>query len=161
MKIIKPNGDVVELSVDEYKALENDTVIIPKEQALLIVPKKDKIKRRRTKRSRWTKEEDDILKSNHSKKTMRRLLPHRTNMAINTRIKVLRGFGYKIVLNRKRKSYVMKSTDGRISMMKQVAVILKGLRKKQPYIDITILRKKAFQIYKDNKVNLFVKEFHH
>jgi hypothetical protein len=159
MEIIKPNGDVVKLSVEEYKTLENNTkVSVPKVESkvepLLIVPKRQ-YKQRRAKWDRWTDEEDKVLKSHHSKNTMKRLLPHRTNMAINTRIKVLRGKGIKIVLEHGRTKHkqvrLIKPTDGRINMMKQVNVILKDLKIKHPYTSITELRKVAFRIYKENQ----------
>ena len=156
VKITKANGDVWELSVDEAKAMENNTkVSVPKVEqveSLLIVPKRQ-YKQRRAKWDRWTKEEDNVLKSNHSTKVMRKLLKHRTEQAISTRIKVLRHEGsiIKLFRGRGKAKSAIKSTDKRIPMMKAVNQIVKELKIKYPYTETNELRRLAFKVYKDSK----------
>jgi len=155
VKITKANGDVWELTVDEAQVLMGDnTKVLVKEQTKVLKNTRKVV----LKWTRWSPEEDKIIKSNHKIKVMKKLLPGRTLMAIRSRIKTLRGQGNKIKLvitrSRNKQKHQVKPTDGRIKMMKQIAIILKDLRKQHPYADITDLRKKAFQIYKENKPKL-------
>ena len=162
VKITKANGDVWEMDINEAKALMGNETKVEVEYPIVKYPTKLNVeypikKRRRVngRKNGWTKEEDNILKSNHSKKVMKKYLPHRTLSAITTRIKILRTKGAVISVKRMRMKHnhkkINRKTDGRIKMLQTVSQIFIQLRKIYPHVDISRLRKLAFEQYNKTK----------
>lgn len=150
MEIVKSNGEIIRLSVQEYKELgmsrqefiqvyRNEVETTPKQVNKKFV---GTLKHRVSSGKHWKKYEDKILLTNSVDKAIK-LLPNRTRIAIYARRSHLNIRG-----NKKSHRRLINPNDKRINMMRTVNKIVGDLRKAYPKGDLVELRKMAFKIYK-------------
>lgn len=170
MKIIRPNGTILEMTTQEYKEVFKISEKVARIESSTVKKqtkssdmkeymreyrklKTSKHKHRKSSCLHWTKKEEQILSENSDKTLakLRKLLPSRSKIAIKTRL-------YKIVLPKHKRGAVIRKTDGRIAMMKFIQKETKRIMAKNTTIRRHDAQKEAMHRYKVFKRFIKVKQ---